>query len=418
MAGDSWSTKTFGECAILIRDTVHPEYAQGLPYIGLEHITERQLTLNSYGFAEDVTSIKSRFRKGDILFGKLRPYFRKVILAPFDGVCSTDIWVVRANSGIHQRFLFYWMASQDFIEEATRTSEGTKMPRAQWEYVERLERFIPPFPEQCAIAHILGTLDDKIELNRRMNETLEAMARVLFKSWFIDFDPVRAKMEGRNPDLPKEIADLFPDSFQESELGRVPKGWRVGTIGGEFNLTMGQSPPGKTYNEIGEGISFYQGRADFCFRYPNRRVFCTSPTRFANHGDTLVSVRAPVGDINLAMEKCCIGRGVAAIRHKSNSRSYTYNAMHSLSNVFRDFEAEGTVFGCINKYDFHSIKYIAPPPQLVDKFEATAFPIDQSIENNILQSASLATIREALLPKLLSGEIHIKAAEKLVGSIQ
>jgi type I restriction enzyme S subunit len=131
MGGDGWSTKRFDKCADLIRDTVNPSDVRGLPYIGLEHIAEGQLALTGYGAAEEVTSVKYRFREGDVLFGKLRPYFRKVVIAPFDGVCSTDIWVVRRKQGVDQRYLFYWMASHEFIEESTRASEGTRMPRAQ-----------------------------------------------------------------------------------------------------------------------------------------------------------------------------------------------------------------------------------------------------------------------------------------------
>jgi type I restriction enzyme S subunit len=286
------------------------------------------------------------------------------------------------------------------------------MPSLNTKIMSDLLIYYPSIGEQRAIAHILGTLDDKIELNRRMNETLEAMARAMFKSWFVDFDPVRAKAEGRDPSLPKYLAHLFPGRFGDSQLGEIPKGWRVGTIGEDFNLIMGQSPPGKTYNEIGEGMPFFQGRADFGFRYPIRRVYCTIPTRIANTGDTLVSVRAPVGDINMALETSCIGRGVAAIRHKSGSRSYTYYLMVSMIEVFGDFEAEGTIFGCINKGDFQRIKFIAPPPQLVLEFEKMAFPADQTIENQILQSRMLAAIRDALLPKLLSGDICVKDAEK------
>jgi type I restriction enzyme S subunit len=243
-----------------------------------------------------------------------------------------------------------------------------------------------------------------------MNETLEAVARALFKSWFVDFHPVRAKMEGRATGLPKEMADRFPDSLEDSQLGPIPKGWWIGTVGEEFTLTMGQSPPGETYNEMGEGMPFFQGRADFGFRYPSRRVFCTAPTRFANPGDTLVSVRAPVGDMNMALEKCCVGRGVAAIRHKSGRRSFTHYAMRSLTDVFHDFEAEGTVFGCINKHDFHRMQFIVPPAQLVLGFEKMVLPADQAIENQIVQSHTLAAIRDALLPKLLSGELRVKDA--------
>ena len=138
-----------------------------------------------------------------------------------------------------------------------------------------------------------------------MNETLEATARAIFKSWFVDFDPVRAKAEGGDPGLPDDVAALFPDSFEDSELGEIPMGWNPSNIGlAEFDLTMGQSPPGETYNETGNGLPFFQGRRDFGFRYPSNRVYCAAPQRLADHGDTLVSVRAPVGDVNMAMERC------------------------------------------------------------------------------------------------------------------
>jgi type I restriction enzyme S subunit len=135
------------------------------------------------------------------------------------------------------------------------------------------------------MARILGALDDKIELNRQMNRTLESIASAIFKSWFVDFDPVIAKAAGRKPFSmsPKTIA-LFPDSFQESHLNNIPKGWGVSTIGEEFKLTMGQSPPGSTYNQVGEGIPFYQGCSDFGFRFPSHRIFCSAPTRYAEPG--------------------------------------------------------------------------------------------------------------------------------------
>jgi type I restriction enzyme S subunit len=266
-----------------------------------------------------------------------------------------------------------------------------------------------------AIAEILGTLDDKIELNRRMNETLEAMARAIFKSWFVDFDPVRAKAEGHQPfGVDAATAAIFPDSFQDSPLGKVPKGWRVGTLGDEFTLTMGQSPPGSTYNELGEGMRFFQGRADFGFRYPTERVFCTAPTRFADAGDALVSVRAPVGDINMALTRCAVGRGVAAVRHKTGSRSFTYYAMKSLRDKFEEFEAEGTVFGSISKDGFASLCCVAPSTAVVEKFEKLVFPLDQAIENIENQSETLGTVRDTLLPKLISGEIRVKDVEKEV----
>jgi len=280
-------------------------------------------------------------------------------------------------------------------------------------HIESFRLPLPPLPEQRAIAHILGTLDDKIELNRRMNETLEAMARALFKSWFVYFGPVRAKAEGRDPGLPQPLANLFPASFEDSELGEIPKGWRVGSVDDEFDLTMGQSPPGETYNEAGVGLPFYQGCTDFGFRFPTRRIYCTAPTRLGKAGDTLVSVRAPVGDINMATEDCAIGRGVAAVRHKTGSRSYSYQFMQSIEEVFARFEAEGTVFGSIGKKDFHAIACVNPPRELVLAYEARLSALDGRVEVNERESRTLAALRDTLLPKLISGELHVKDAERI-----
>lgn len=285
-------------------------------------------------------------------------------------------------------------------------------------YLRTIEIPLPPLSEQRAIAHILGTLDDKIELNRRMSETLEAMARALFKSWFVDFDPVRAKAEGRwrrgesLPGLPAHLWGLFPDSFEDSELGEIPKGWEVGCVDDEFNLTMGQSPPGTTYNEVGDGVPFYQGRSDFGFRFPTQRVYCTAPTRFAQQGDTLISVRAPVGDINMAAEECAIGRGVAAARHKTGSRTFSYQFMHSQAEVFDHFATEGTVFGSIGKKDFLAIPCVRPPHDLIMEFERYLEPVDSQIEAFEHKTSTLAALRDTLLPKLISGEIRVKDAER------
>jgi type I restriction enzyme S subunit len=139
-------------------------------------------------------------------------------------------------------------------------------------------------------------------------------------------------------------------------------------------------------------------------------VFCTAPTRVAKAGDTLISVRAPVGDINMAAEDCVIGRGVAAARHKTGSRSYSYQFMRSLYEVFARFEAEGTVFGSINKSDFHSIPTIKPSRAIVVQFEKAICPIDSRIELNERESSTLSALRDALLPRLISGELRVKDA--------
>src|ERR1035437_1654319 len=316
-------------------------------------------------------------------------------------------------------FIYSLVSSPASRAKIIQDSEATGVPKTNLQYLRAFPILLPPVAEQATIAQVLGALDDKIELNRRMNATLEAMARALFQNWFVDFDPVRAKCEGRQPaGLDAETAALFPAGFQDSCLGPIPRGWTVGTLNDVFNLTMGQSPPGHTYNEEGTGVPLYQGRTDFGFRFPTRRVFCTAPTRFAKPGDTLVSVRAPVGDINIADEECCVGRGVAAVRHKSGATSFTYYAMLNLAPDFARFEGEGTVFGSINKQAFENLALVLPPPAFLAAYERYASPLDNQIRTLEHQSRTLATLRDTLLPKLLSGELRVPAAAKLMEARQ
>ena len=281
-------------------------------------------------------------------------------------------------------------------------------------YLRTIEIPLPPLPEQRAIAHLLETLDDKIALNRRMNETRDAITRALFKSWFVDFDPVRAKMEGRDTGLPRPLIDHFPDHFVDSEHGEIPEGWTLKPLGESFSLTMGQSPPGSTCNDHGEGLPFLQGRTDFGFRYPENRKYCTAPIRLAESGDTLVSVGAPVGDINMAWEKCCIGRGVAALRHKSGSSSFTYYSAWWLQKHIGMYEHTGTVSGTINRKRFETIPTLEPRSEPIEMFDTLSGPLDCQIRNSTSEIHALTELRDILLPKLISGEIRLRDAERMV----
>ena len=258
-------------------------------------------------------------------------------------------------------------------------------------------------------------IDTRITLLRETNTLLEQIAQTIFKSWFVDFDPVRAKQEGFVPEgMDEETASLFPDSFEESELGMVPRGWGYSTVGESFILTMGQSPPGDTYNQIGEGLPFYQGRTDFGFRFPSQRVFCTAPSRMAREGDTLVSVRAPVGDVNMAMEECCLGRGVAGIRHPEGLWSFAFYSTRGLRDRFDLFDSEGTVFGSINKKDFQALPIIHPPSDVLHAFEDIASPIDLRIIVNEGVIRTLIDLRDTLLPRLISGKLRLPEAEEMI----
>ena len=180
---------------------------------------------------------------------------------------------------------------------------------------------------------------------------------------------------------------------------------------------MGQSPPGSTYNDDGEGLPFFQGRTDFGFRYPENRKYCSAPTRIAERDDTLVSVRAPVGDINMAWEKCCAGRGVAALRHTSGSRSFTYYSAWAIQQDLKQYEHTGTVFGAINKKQFEALNVLEPTLEFVSLFENEIAPLDERIRKNISESSTLAQTRDLLLPKLMSGKIRLAEAEKAVEAV-
>ena len=349
----------------------------------------------------------SRFlvQEGDLIFA------RRSLVAEGSGKCSlivkhsepitfeSSIILARPNKKeVDSEFLYYFFSSPKGHYVMGTILRQVAVSGITGTDLMKLKVIKPSLPEQRSIAKILSDLDSKIELNQQMNKTLEAIGQAIFKRWFVDFE------------FPNEKDKLYRSSggeMVESEFGKIPKGWKVGEVIDEFNLTMGQSPPGNSYNDSGKGVAFFQGRTDFGFRYPTKRIFCTEPARFADAGDTLVSVRAPVGDINMANEKCCIGRGVAAIHHKTGSRSYTYYSMQNLSGNFSNFEAEGTVFGSIGKTDFEQIKIIIPPEKLINLFEKIVFGIDQKIESNSSSIVMLSQIRDSLLPRLMSGKIRV-----------
>jgi type I restriction enzyme S subunit len=426
-----WQQKRFGECAVPVRETVSPEELLSTNYVGLEHIGEGSLALIGHGVTGDVTSAKSRFRRGDILFGKLRPYFRKVVRAPSDGVCSTDIWVVRPRDGIDPSYLFYWMASEEFVAAATQGSDGTKMPRAQWEYVSKFMALVPSFPEQRAIAHILGALDDKIELNRRMNETLEAMARALFKSWFIDFDPVHAKAEGRDPGLPADIAALFPNSFEDSGLGEIPKGWSRSPLGDYFRLGIGGAWGEDEFSERASahvrclrGIDCHNLAEGRIPNVPTRWLSARQVAdRALTEGTILIEgsgsfcgrsvlwdscydgiIRGPVSYSNFCkrLDPICT-TSQAIVCWLQMRRAYRAGELQvfRIGTAFPNFDVHGALANQL---------VIAPTPPIADLF-AGFFRASRRTDL-MAQSNTLAILRDTLLPKLLSGELRVKGVDQ------
>jgi len=403
-----WRNERFGQMAELVQDTVHPSDVIGIPYIGLEHIGEGTLQLLGAGLAEDATSIKSQFKAGDILFGKLRPYFRKVIRAPFDGICSTDIWVVRPKAGVDSGFLFYLMASDIFIEPLVRASEGTKMPRAKWDFAISLEFPLPPLPEQQAIARILGTLNDKIELNRSMNETLEAMARSIFKSWFVDFDPVQAKAEGREPaGMDAETAALFPDDFDETEMGMVPKGWKVGKLGEYLlNFDSKRVPVSGAERCKRKGPYPYHGAAGI-MDYIDDYLFDGMYVLVGEDGSVIQEDGFAV--IQYVWGRFWVNNHAHVLQGKgaiSSEQLYLYFQFETVAPY-----VTGAVQPKLSQGRMNGMPFLFAGDAVCRAFAQLVLPFFALLRTNVDCNNTLISMRDALLPMLISGELRVKNAK-------
>jgi type I restriction enzyme S subunit len=275
---------------------------------------------------------------------------------------------------------------------------------------------LPPLAEQKAIAAALGALDDKIELNRRMNATLEAMARSLFQSWFVDFDPVRRNKEegGRTKD---EISALFPDSFQESELGQIPKGWGVEAVG-EVVSCVGGATPSTSEPKYWEGATHHWTTPkDFSsLQAPilldtDRKLTDAGIAKISSGllpaGTLLLSSRAPVGYLAIAAMPVAINQGFIAL--KCNDRASNFFMLNWCQANMAEIEsrATGTTFAEISKQNFRPIRVVLPPEELMAAFTAKVAPLYTKITANLHQTRTLATLRDTLLPKLLSGELSV-----------
>ena len=303
---------------------------------------------------------------------------------------DTMFWTIINTTIANPLFVYYAICKKDFAS----LNVGSAVPSLTVPVIEGIDISLPSLFEQDKIVSILKSLDDKIEINRRINENLEQQAQALFKSWFVDFEPFR--------DQP----------FVESELGMIPQGWRVGKLSDIADIYMGASPTGSSYNVLGIGDVFYQGRAEFGVRFPQRNMYTTEAKRFAEVNSVLLSVRAPVGDINVAEERCCIGRGLASIKSKTNHNSFNLYLMKQLKPIFDTYNGEGTVFGCINKKALESLKIIIPDGNVIDKFDSIVSYIDEKIRVLEKQSRTLSSLRDTLLPRLMSGELKVQEIEE------
>lgn len=249
---------------------------------------------------------------------------------------------------------------------------GSAQPKLSQSSMQKMTFKLPDIKTQDQILGILESIDSKIEVNLQINKNLQLQAQAIYTHMIID---------------------------------EADESWHQGLLSDVATITMGQSPKGDTYNEVGTGSVFFQGRAEFGFRFPTRRLYTIDPKRMAKASDVLMSVRAPVGDLNVAYEDCCIGRGLAAIRSQDNHQSFVLYTMLALRDQLDIFNGEGTVFGSINRESLNNMPIIIPPCKIIDNFESIVSPMDAAIRNNYEESCHLQAIRDRMLPRLMSGKL-------------
>ena len=369
-----------------------------------EYITTDNLLQNKRGrvIAEKLPTQKvTKFKQDDILIANIRPYLKKIWQADIDGGASSDVLVVRPNDVIDNNFLYYALTQDSFFEYVMKGSKGTKMPCGD---KSQIMNFVIPdleIDEQIKIGKLLKSIDQKIQINNQINQELEAMAKTLYDYWFVQFD------------FPDQNGKPYKSSggkmVYNPELKReIPEGWGVEKLENIANITMGRSPKGTSYNEVGEGMLFFQGSTDFGWRFPVARQYTTEPSRIAEEDDILLSVRAPVGTLNIADTRCCIGRGLAAINSKVGANSYIFNVMQDFKKLFDMMNSVGTTFGSITKDDLYSLQLVYPPNELLMKFDQSVKSFDREIKNRSRQNQELTQLRDCLLPMLMNGQVKVE----------
>ena len=327
------------------------------------------------------------------------------------------------DGAIDARFLLYAFLGKGFQNTLrARTVHGSTVDRILLTEMADFSIYAPQsITEQRAIAHILGALDDKIELLRRMNATLESMARALFRSWFVDFDPVRAKMDGRGTGLPKEVADLFPDRLVESELGEIPESWDVSEIGSEVDAVGGGTPSTKE--------PVYWNGGQHCWATPKDLSKLSSPALLGTdrkitdagvrkissgllpRGTVLLSSRAPIGYLAMTEVPTAVNQGfIAMICQKRLPALYVLSWCHENLERIRDVSG-GSTFAEISKQTFRPLPVVVPPERVLGVYDEASRSLHDRVVSNTRESGLLASLRDALLPKLVSGELRVNGLE-------
>lgn len=378
----------------------------GIPCIMPANMKDNRVSLLGIAFIsqEDAQRLSHHLvKEGDIVYSRRGDVTQKALIGKSEAgyFCGTGCLLVRPGDSIDPEFLTYHLSTPSNQSWIVKQAVGATMPNLNTAILSAVPLNLPPKKgTQKKVAAVLSALDAKIDCNNRINAELEAMAKALYDYWFVQFDFPDANGKPYKTSGGKMV-------YNAKLKRETPEGWEDKQLTQIANITMGTSPTGDSLNDIGEGVEFFQGSTDFGWQFPTVRQYTTHPVRMAKRGDILLSVRAPVGDLNIAHIDCCIGRGLAALNSKNGFDGFLYYVMQYFKQVFDRRNSEGTTFGSITKDDLHSLALVYPPSELLEDYDKVVSGYNKMVFNRSMENQQLAQLRDWLLPLLMNGQVTV-----------
>ena len=396
-----WKTDILGNIPIKFidgdRSSRYPKreefISEGIPFLNAESINENHVNLSKVNFIPEekfLSITKGRLQEGDLILTTRGNGVGQAALfnqTSQDALINAQLLILRPDKAhIDPAFLYYSFITPFFKSNLKNFVSGSAQPQLPIKSLRNIKFSYPPLITQHKIAEILSKYDNLIDNNNRRIALLEESIHLLYKDWFVRL--------------------RFPGYESVKVVDGVPEGWKYEPLEMICELIMGQSPPSEFYNNLGQGLPFHQGVSNFGNRFVNHEIYCTQINRIAEPGDILCSVRAPVGRLNITLDKIIVGRGLSAIRNRLGYQSFQY---YQLKTLFfqEDIIGNGSIFASVTKKQLSQQLIIVPSAEIINKFEKISKPVDKQIINLYFQNQKLKEARDLLLPRLMSGKIIV-----------
>ncbi|MBJ7592153.1 restriction endonuclease subunit S [Aeromonas caviae] len=366
---------------------------------------------------------------GDVVLAMDRPWIPAGLKVAQVQAADTPSYLVQRVARIRPAsredcsFLFALLSTPEFESYIQNVTTGTAVPHISAKQILDFEFRLPPAYVRAKVGEIVAALNERITLLRETNTTLEAIAQALFKSWFVDFDPVHARARGEQPaGLAPEVAALFPDSFEESALGMVPKGWRVLSFTETIDVIGGGTPKTSISEYWNGDIPWFSvvdapATTDVFVIETEKHITCEglnkSSTKLLPVGTTIISARGTVGRLALVGQAMAMNQSCYGLSGKAGDVYFTYFSTHRLVETLKQ-RTHGSVFDTITRDTLAGVSVVYPQTIVITAFEETIAPVMERIKENLIQARTLATLRDTLLPRLISGQLRLPEAEAMV----